>query len=106
VLSLSSVNLVLRPFSVFLREAIETVQRAVRSNHTIDNAVVELNSLRFAYNAQFVHSLQAIGKVLVNAITDFKDLKVCIFARHFFSFPFDLNDPSFANRQGRWFFFG
>ena len=65
--------------SKFNREAVETVTSAIQENHTIDNASLELNSLKLAFNASFTDCIEAISESFVQCLveknmTDFSEL--------------------------------
>jgi hypothetical protein len=52
----------------FNDEMQETVERAVAENHSIDNVVLEINGLKFAYNSSFLDTLTAIFSTLVKLV--------------------------------------
>ncbi|KAL0480756.1 eif2b5, partial [Acrasis kona] len=47
-------------FKKFVKEAQETIRRAVLSNHTIDNTKLEMNSLKYAYNTSYSDCAKAM----------------------------------------------
>lgn len=53
-----------QPHAKFIREAIETVKNSIQSGHTLDNAALELNGLKFASNATFPQCQRAIIEAL------------------------------------------
>jgi translation initiation factor eIF-2B subunit epsilon len=52
----------------FNDEMHETVERAVSENHSIDNVVLEINGLKFAYNSSFLDTLTAIFSTLAKLV--------------------------------------
>jgi translation initiation factor eIF-2B subunit epsilon len=54
----------------FAKEALEMVKNSINSNHSIDNAALELNSLKFACNASFSDCRLAIIKALLSLTDD------------------------------------
>jgi translation initiation factor eIF-2B subunit epsilon len=58
--------------SVFIKEAQETIKRAVLNNHSIDNTKLEINSLKFAYNTSYSDCAQAMLSGLILLTDDGK----------------------------------
>jgi translation initiation factor eIF-2B subunit epsilon len=57
---------------VFIKEAQETIKRAVLNNHSIDNTKLEINSLKFAYNTSYSDCAQAMLSGLILLTDDGK----------------------------------
>jgi hypothetical protein len=81
----------------FDREVQETVRRGVRERHPLDNIVLEINSLKYAYDTTFLDCASSIFVALVSLIeeADFNNsLKnVCSFnEEHFFCSFYKQNE--------------